>query len=103
MSDSPVKRLATGQYVRYVKTDQGTEMRPVSKDEQVKLTAQRDNHNDVRKNLAKGVTVGTGIAVADMAAGALVTTEVIAAVPTILTVAALGAAGWGLYKLFGGK
>lgn len=103
MSDSPVKRLATGQYVRYVSTDKGTEMRPVSKEEQVKLTAQRDNHNDFRKNFAKGTTVGAGIAVADLATGAFVTTEVIAAVPTIVTVAAIGAAGWGLYKLFGGK
>ena len=61
------------------------------------------NAANFKRDLSRGVTVGTGIAVADIATGAIVTTEVIAAVPTIVTVAAIGAAGWGLYKLFGGK
>jgi hypothetical protein len=61
------------------------------------------NAADLKRNFGRGVTVGTGIAVADIATGAIVTTEVIAAVPTIVTVAALGGLCYLGYKAFGGK
>lgn len=98
MSKSSIKRLPTGQFVKcFTDSDGNPKMVPLSEKEQIRLTKERDGktQSPTMKNFKRGVVVGTGIGVAELATGTLAATEIAVVAPTVLTIAAIGGAIWG--------
>ena len=67
--------------------------------EQEERTAEADGKADARK-LKSGVLLGSGLAIGGaVIEGAVVAAEVVTVVPAIVTLAAIGGAGYGTYRL----